>query len=174
MDASCPGARPADDPPEPVLEGPKAGGGGTTFAEVALPNPPAELRDVPAVLAEETDGGGGTTSCVPKSFPMMLLTNDPLAACVGGGGTTVGDADWSRPLSTRRSSRASAEGGGATTDGDGILSLAMRSESRSGADTGGGTTATLFISTREGETSRCTVVGAGAITLPLSAGADRI
>jgi hypothetical protein len=111
---------------------------------------------------------------VPKSFPMMVLTKDPLAACVGGGGTTVDDADWSRPLSTRRNSRASAEGGGATTDGAGILSLAMRSESRSGADTGGGTTATLFISAREGETSRCTVVGAGAITLPLSAGAERI
>ena len=47
------------------------------------------LRDV-AASAEATAGGGGTTSCVPKSFPMMLLTNDPLAGCEGGGGTTVG------------------------------------------------------------------------------------
>jgi hypothetical protein len=35
-------------------------------------------------FAEETDGGGGgTTSCVPKSLPMMVLTKDPLLACVG-------------------------------------------------------------------------------------------
>jgi len=114
LDASWPGEWPGEYPPDPVFEPPTDGGGGTTFAEVALPNPPAELRDVPAVLAEETDGGGGTTSCVPKSFPMMLLTKDPLAACVGGGGTTVDDADWSRPLSRRGNSRASADGGGAS------------------------------------------------------------
>lgn len=36
------------------------------------------LRDE-AASAEATTGGGGTTSWVPKSFPMMLLTKDPLA-----------------------------------------------------------------------------------------------
>jgi hypothetical protein len=51
-----------------------------TLVASDVPEPPAELRDVPAALEEETDGGGGTTSCVPKSLPMMLLTNDPLAA----------------------------------------------------------------------------------------------
>jgi hypothetical protein len=55
------------------------------------PGPPAALRPVPEALPEETAGGGGTTSWVPKSLPMMLLTNDPLPACVGGGGTTVGE-----------------------------------------------------------------------------------
>jgi hypothetical protein len=48
------------------------GGGGTTLAASA----PLAAPRVP----EETVGGGGTTSCVPKSLPMMLLTNDPLAA----------------------------------------------------------------------------------------------
>ncbi len=54
-----------------------------------------------------------------------------------------------------------------------MLSFAVRVESRSGADTGGGTTARVFICTREGATSRVTVEGAGAITLPFSAGAER-
>jgi hypothetical protein len=53
------------------------------------------------------------------------------------------------------------------------LSLAVRADSRSGAETGGGTTARLFICTREGETSRLTGEGAGAITLPFRAGAER-
>jgi hypothetical protein len=44
---------------------------------VAREAPPV-LRDV-AASADATAGGGGTTSWVPKSFPMMLLTNDPLA-----------------------------------------------------------------------------------------------
>jgi len=158
----------------PELEFPIDGGGGMTFAASELPDPPAELRDVPAALVEETEGGGGTTSCVPKSLPMMLLTKDPFAACVGGGGTTLGVEGRTPPLSRRRKSRGeSAEGGGATTEGAGRLSFARREDSRSGADTGGGTTATLFICTRDGETSRLTEEGAGAITLPLRAGAER-
>ena len=128
------------------------GGGGITLALSDVPDPPLDVRDVPAALAEETEGGGGTTSCVPKSFPMMELTMDPLAEGVGGGGITLGAEERTPPLSRRRRSWLSAEGGGATTDGAGRLSLATREESRSGADTGGGTTA-VFICTREGETS---------------------
>ena len=138
-----------------------------------LPAPPEELREVPTAF-EETAGGGGTISCVPKSLPMMLLTNDPFAAGVGGGGTTFGAEERTTPLSRRRKSRGeSAEGGGATTEGAGRLSLAVREDSRSGAETGGGTTATLSICTREGETSWLTDAGAGGIMLPLSAGAER-
>ena len=129
------------------------GGGGITLAVSEVPDPPAEVRDVPAALAEETEGGGGTTSWVPKSFPMMLLTKDPFAAGVGGGGMTLGAAERTPPLSRRRRSRASVDGGGATTDGAGRVSFAMRAESRSGAETGGGTTAISFICAREAETS---------------------
>jgi hypothetical protein len=125
-----------------------------TLAVSDVPDPPAELRDVPAALSEATEGGGGTTSCVPKSFPTIVPRNDPLAACVGGGGTTAGVADCSLPLSIRAKSRASLDGGGATTEGDGRFILAVRDDSRSGADTGGGTMAALFICTREGDTSR--------------------
>lgn len=145
-----------------------------TFAARDLPYPPDESREVPAALAGETLGGGGTTSWVPKSLPMMLLTKDPLAACVGGGGITLGAEERMPPLSRRRKSRAeSAEGGGATTEGAGRLSLALRADSRSGAETGGGTTAMLFICTRVEETSWVTDEGAGAITLPTRAGAKR-
>src|ERR1700678_25722 len=145
-----------------------------TFAASELPDPAEELREVPATAESETLGGGGTTSCVPKSFPTRLLRMDPLAACVGGGGITLGAEERMPPLSRRRRSRGeSAEGGGAMTDGAGILSLAVRAESRSGAETGGGTTATLFICTGERETSRVTEDGAGAITLPLRVGAER-
>jgi len=48
------------------------GGGGTTFAARVPPDEPG-LR-----VAEATAGGGGTTSCVPKSLPIMLLTKDGL------------------------------------------------------------------------------------------------
>ena len=66
---------PRRDIPElvPVAAPEADGGGGTTFAAIVPPGPPEVLREV-----ELTLGGGGTTSCVPKSFPMMLLTNDPL------------------------------------------------------------------------------------------------
>ena len=138
-------------------------------------DPPAALRPVPEALPEETAGGGGTTSWVPKSLPMMLLTNDPLPACVGGGGTTVGEVAPALPLSSRRRSRAeSADGGGVMTEGAGRLSFASRPASRSGAETGGGTTAALFICTREGETSRPMAAGAGGITLALRAGVERV
>jgi hypothetical protein len=136
-----------------------AGGGGMTLAASAVP----ELRELPDALVE---GGGGTTSCVPKSFPMTLLTNDVLPAWVGGGGTTAGLLAPTLPLSRRRKSREeSADGGGAITDGAGRLSFAVRADSRAGAETGGGTTA-AFICTREGATSRPAAVGAGGITLP--------
>lgn len=112
---------------------------------------------------------------MPKSLPIMLLTNDPLPDCVGGGGTTFGDEDdVMLPLSSLRRSRAeSVEGGGATTEGAGMLSFELRALSRSGADTGGGTTDTLFICTRDGETSRLIDAGAGGITLVLRAGVER-
>ena len=67
----------------------------------------------------------------------------------------------------------SADGGGATTEGAGRLSFALRPFSLSGAETGGGTTATLFICTRVGETSRVMVEGAGGITLAFSTGVER-
>ena len=105
---------------------------------------------------------------------MMLLTSEVLLLAVGGGGTTLCDWPGAAPLSSRRRSRAeSAEGGGAMTEGAGRLSFAVRELSRSGAETGGGTTAVLFICTRDGATSRLTDAGAGGITLPCSAGADR-
>src|SRR6266849_7313928 len=142
-----------------------AGGGGTTLPESALPDPPVGWRLVPEALLEATVGGGGTTSCVPKSLPMMLLTSEVLPAEVGGGGITVREGSV-LPLSRRRRSRAeSAEGGGAMTEGAGRLSFALREVSRSGAETGGGTTATLFLCTRDGETSRLATLGAGGITL---------
>jgi hypothetical protein len=148
------------------------GGGGTML--LASPPPDATGLRTVAALSTETLGGGGTTSCVPNSLPIMLLTNEPPAACVGGGGTTALEGSGALPLSSRRKSCAeSAEGGGATTDGEGRLSFASRDVSRSGAETGGGTTETLFICTRVGETSRPMAAGAGGITLPSRAGAER-
>lgn len=78
------------------------------------------------------------------------------------------------PLSSRRMSRTeSAVGGGAMIEGAGRLTFALRPLSRSGAETGGGTTATLFICTRVGETSRAIAEGAGGITLALRVGLER-
>jgi hypothetical protein len=54
-----------------------------------------------------------------------------------------------------------------------MLSFELRALSRSGADTGGGTTDTLFICTRDGETSRLIDAEAGGITLVLRAGVER-
>jgi len=57
------------------------GAGGTTFAE----------REGAAPLfvpLASTEGGGGTTSCVPKIFPISELTRELLPVCCGGGGTT--------------------------------------------------------------------------------------
>jgi hypothetical protein len=97
--------RPEGELPRFKRELPTEGGGGMTLAASEVPEPPVGLRDVPAALAEATFGGGGTTSCVPKSLPMMLLTKEPLAACVGGGGTTAGVEERTLPLSSRRKSR---------------------------------------------------------------------
>jgi hypothetical protein len=58
-------------------------------------------------------------------------------------------------------------------EGAGRLTFALRPLSRSGAETGGGTTATLFICTRVGATSRAMAEGAGGTTRALSAGAER-
>ena len=60
-------------PGDAVPATPEADGGGGTMLAAS---PPLAGPRVP----EETVGGGGTTSCVPKSLPMMVLTNDPLAA----------------------------------------------------------------------------------------------
>ena len=140
-----------------------------TLAAIVF-DPPAGLR-LPEPLSE-TVGGGGTTSCVPKSWPTMLEMNDPPEG-VGGGGTTDGEDGFRLPLSMRRRSCVdSAEGGGATTDGAGSVSCAVRDVSRAGAETGGGTTA-LLIWTREGATSRLMLDGAGGTMLAFTAGAER-
>jgi hypothetical protein len=139
----------------------------TLLPSEPLDAPPA-LRPVPDAIPE-TVGGGGTTSCVPKILPTMVLKKP---VCVGGGGTTAGETP--APLSSRRMSRVeSAEGGGAMTEGAGRLSFALRPDSRSGAETGGGTTPASFICTRDGETSRSTAAGAGGITPAFSTGLDR-
>src|ERR1700733_16299684 len=112
-----------------------------TLAARAAPDLPEELRDDPAEAAEDTAGGGGMTSCVPKSLPRTLLTNDPLAAWVGGGGTTAGVEERTLPLSMRRRSRdESVEGGGASNEGAGRWSFAGWEVCRSGAGTGGSAT----------------------------------
>jgi hypothetical protein len=191
-------AEPAGVWPEPPIEG----GGGTTLAARELAGPPAPLRalpvpaetlggggttlfangpefpeglrPVPATFPETTLGGGGTASCVPKSFPITVLTNEVLPAGAGGRGITAREATV-LPLSRwRRSRDESAEGGGAITEGAGKLNFAAREDSRSGAETGGGTTETLFICTREGETSRLISEGAGGITLVARVGAERV
>lgn len=172
----------AEREPPPVFELPKPedappteGGGGITLAFREMPCPPfGDVRELPAAALAETLGGGGTTSCVPKSLPIMVLTKEPLAAVEGGGGIILGAEEGMPPLSSRRKSRsADVVGGGATTEGAGMLSFAMRAFSRSGADAGGGTTATLFICTREGETACVTSDGAGPMIRPFSEGASR-
>jgi hypothetical protein len=176
LDAPKEDPRPfADEVPVPEDAPPTEGGGGITLALSDVPCPPfGDVRELPAAALAETLGGGGTTSCVPKILPMMVLTKDPLAACVGGGGITFGADDGMPPLSRRRRSRsADGEGGGATTEGAGMLSFATRAFSFSGAETGGGITAALFICTREGETACVTSDGAGAMMRPFSDGASR-
>jgi len=100
---------------------------------------------------------------------------DPLPDCAGGGGTTVFDESGMLPPATRWvSCETSDEGGGAITEGADKLNLGLRVPARSGAETGGGMTAALVICTGELETSRLTPPGAGGITLPASAGAERV
>jgi hypothetical protein len=126
----------------------------------------------PLVPLELTVGGGGTASAGPNIFPIKLLMNP--VGWLGGGGTTARAGSETLPLAKRRMScETSVEGGGAITDGAGKVSFAFRFVARSGDDTGGGTTATFVICTGVLESSRLTALGAGAITLPLSAGADR-
>src|SRR5260370_42339439 len=79
--------RPAAEPPPVAPEPPIDGGGGTTLPESAL-DPPVGLRPVPDAFPEGTVGGGGTTSCVPKSLPRMLLTSEGLPADAARGGVT--------------------------------------------------------------------------------------
>jgi hypothetical protein len=177
-------------PALPLLEPPTFGGGGTIFAFSEAPRipegPPLDDAEggggitlpasVPAVREPvgDTLGGGGTTSCVPKIFPMRPLTKDVLPAGVGGGGTTVGEVAPLPPASRRRRSRVeSADGGGAITEGAGRLIFVLRALSRSGAETGGGTTLASRMRSREGTTSCPAAVGAGGITLVCKAGADR-
>lgn len=81
----------------PLAEFATDGGGGTTLLASEVPWPPW----APRVVSEETEGGGATASCVPKSLPMMLLTIDPLGACAGGGAMTFGVAARVLPLSRR-------------------------------------------------------------------------
>lgn len=173
MPGALPGAPRREVPDEPTLPEPPADGGGGITLLASPPAVPFGLREVPDALPGDTFGGGGTTSCVPKSFPMMLLTIDVLFVAAGGGGTMLCDVPGAPPLSSLRNSRVdSAEGGGAITEGAGMFSF-VRSLSRSGAETGGGTTAVLFICTREGDTSRLADAGAGGITLPCKSGVDR-
>ena len=137
------------------------------FAKAFEPDPPLAARVF-------TDGGGGTTSLAPKIFPIRLLTSDPLPDCDGGGGTTVRVGSGTFPPASRaRSGDIFAEGGGATTEVAGIVSFAIRSELLSGADTGGGMTDGFAIRTGAPDISRLTPPGAGGITLPASAGAER-
>jgi hypothetical protein len=70
--------------PAPEMDG----GGGTTLVPGAVLEPPRNPLGFPEALATLTFGGGGTMSCVPKTFPMSVL-NRPV--CAGGGGTTVLD-----------------------------------------------------------------------------------
>lgn len=101
--------------------------------------------------------------------------NEPLADCEGGGGTTALDGSGIVPPAKRCvSGERSAEGGGATTEDAGKFSFEFRPVFRSGAETGGGTTAAFVIWTGELERSRLTPPGAGGITLPASAGLDRL
>ncbi len=169
------GECPAGELPKPEGAPPTEGGGGITLALSEVPCPPfGDVRELPAAALAETFGGGGTTSCVPNSFPIIVLTKEPLTACVGGGGITFGAEEVTPPLSRRRRSGSEfADGGGATTDGAGMLSFATRAFWRSGAETGGGTTATLSICTREGETECVISEGAGPMIRPFNDGPIR-
>ena len=62
--------RPEDEWGVPVAPPPTDGGGGITFVASELPEPPEELREVPAAL---TDGGGGTTALNTMSLAFTSL-----------------------------------------------------------------------------------------------------
>ena len=119
-----------------------------------------------------TEGGGGTTSCVPKILPMTLLRSELFPVCEGGGGTTVRAGSAELAPSRRMSELMSVDGGGATTEGAGKVTLEFRAPARSGAETGGGTTAESICTGAE-EIWRLTVPGAGGMTLAASCGFAR-
>ena len=142
------------------------GGGATTLA--------ASDAERPLLLAEVAAGGGGTTSLGPKILPMMLLMNDPLPDCEGGGGTTFLPASASLFAVNRRMSRdKSVEGGGATTDGAGKVAFEVRALAFSGADTGGGITAGFIACRGAVVIWRATEPGAGGITPAVNPGPER-
>jgi hypothetical protein len=72
--------------PEPEPE--RDGGGGTTLLPGVLPDPPRIPLGSPFEVRLLTVGGGDTTSCVPKTFPIKELSSP---VCAGGGGTTFLD-----------------------------------------------------------------------------------
>jgi hypothetical protein len=74
------GDRPEGERPLAAPEAAYDGGGGMTLLASVAADPAEELREVAEELPAVTVGGGGTTSCVPKSLPIRLLTSDPLFA----------------------------------------------------------------------------------------------
>ena len=110
----------------------------------------------------------------PKILPIRLLMNDPLPACVGGGGTTVFDGSGMLPLARRCvSCEMSAEGGGAMTAGAGKFSWNCAPRRVPEPRPAAAMTAVLVICTGGLEISRLTPPGAGGITLAASAGVER-
>jgi hypothetical protein len=110
----------------------------------------------------------------PKIFPIMLLMNDPLPDCEGGGGTTVLPGSASVPPTRRRMSRdKSVEGGGATTDGAGSVTLEVLAPAFSGAETGGGITPGFMLCTGALVICRATAPGAGGMTVADNPGPER-
>ena len=143
-----------------------AGGGATTLL--------ANVAERPLLLAEVADGGGGTISLGPKILPIMLLMNDPLPDCEGGGGTTFLPASGSLFALNRRISRdISVDGGGATTDGAGNVAFEVRALAFSGAETGGGITAGFIACRGALVIWRATEPGAGGIMPVASPGPER-
>ena len=105
---------------------------------------------------------------------MMLLMNDPLPDCEGGGGTTFLPAPASPLALNRRMSRdKSVEGGGATTDGAGNVAFEVRALAFSGAETGGGITAGFIACRGAVVIWRATEPGAGGITPEAIPGPER-
>ena len=161
-EAPVPLRRPREFPAAPFTDG----GGATTLA--------VSDAERPLLLPELADGGGGTTSLGPKILPMMLLMNDPLPDCEGGGGTTFFPASASLlPVKRRMSRDKSVEGGGATTDGAGNVAFEVRARAFSGADTGGGITAGFIPCRGAVVIWRATEPGAGGITPVASPGPER-
>ncbi len=80
---------PSDEPeflPEAEFEPPTEGGGGTMLVVSEPADAPAGLAMVPEAVCEETLGGGGTASCVPKSLPMIAAHQRSVGRRCGGWG----------------------------------------------------------------------------------------